>query len=325
MDGKTILIFGGSGSLGNAIVRHKVNNNRIIIYSRDESKHWSMEQEYKHKGCNLSFVIGDIRDKEKVRETIQLVKPNIIIIAAAMKHVDRCEFETHESIMTNIIGIKNILECIPYDAQHIETVCFISTDKACSPTNVYGMCKGISEAMVIEKAQKYPNTKYIIVRYGNVLNSRGSIIPLLHKIGQDPCSTSFILTDERMTRFIMTLDESVALIEHAINHANSGEVVIPSLKSMYIKDLLEIFSEIYQKDIRITDKRPGEKLHETLISCIQAERLRSDNSGYLYIQPMFQSCIANASNDLRDYSSNMNIMTKESLKHLLEMKTYLDI
>ncbi len=315
---KKILIVGGTGSLGNQLTKRYLENNTLFLYSRDESKHWKMSIEYNyHK--NLNFIIGDIRDREKIKQTLIRHNFNIIILAAAMKHIDRCEYETNECMGTNLLGTKNVLDEIEDNLKlldNLETVCFISTDKACSPVNVYGMCKAISECLMIEKAKYIESVKFVCVRYGNVLNSRGSIIPTLHKLGKDNNIKHFKLTDERMTRFVMTLDQSVDLIEHAILKAESGDIVIPKLISCNIKDMLEIFSELYDKPIVLDKLRPGEKMLESLINETQSMRLELGEDGYMYIKPCYKNIMTN--NKIKDYNSKINPLTKEELKKYLE-------
>lgn len=315
---KIILIFGGSGSLGNQIIKRYISNNVITNYSRDECKHWEMRLNY-HNDPNLKFIIGDIRDKQRVKQAIRQVKPNIIIIASAMKHIDQCEFATHECIETNLNGIKNVLDSVDEESTEfknfLETVCFISTDKACSPVNVYGMAKAISESLVVEKSFYNKNFKFVSVRYGNVLNSRGSIIPILHEMGNDPLTKEFKLTHLDMTRFVMTLDESVNLIEHAIIYGQSGDIVIPKLISMKVRDLIEIFCEIYKKPYKVTGLRPGEKMLESLINDTQSMRIVQDEFGYIFIKPTYIGKILN--NDPKDYNSTINPLSKEELKDYL--------
>jgi FlaA1/EpsC-like NDP-sugar epimerase len=309
---KKILIFGGSGSLGNALIKRYLHNNIIYVYSRDENKHWLMNLEYNNP--NLKFIIGNIRDKDKIKQSLIRVNPNIIIIAAALKHIDKCEYESNESINTNLIGTQNIVNCIEDLRLHnLETTCFISTDKACSPVNIYGMCKAVSESLVVEKARYIKDKKFVVVRYGNVLNSRGSIIPILHNIGKNDRYKDFTLTDEKMTRFIMTLEESVNLIYYAIEKAESGDIVIPMLKAMKIKDMIEIFSDMYNKPIRINGIRPGEKIHESLINDTQFMRTIIQDKYYL-IKPHF-NCKMN--NKIFDYHSGLKQVSKEELKEYL--------
>jgi len=318
IENKIILIFGGTGSLGNALVDRYLLNNKMHLYSRDESKHWKIALDRNHPN-NLDFIIGDIRNKDKVCQTMIRINPDIIIIAAAMKHIDKCEFETNESIETNLIGTKNILDGIETHKlllNNLKSTCFISTDKACSPVNVYGMCKAISETLIVEKSKYIPEFKFVAVRYGNVLNSRGSIIPMLHTIGQNNNITEFKLTDEKMTRFVMTLEQSVDLIEHALLYAESGDIVIPKLISLNVIDLIEIFSEIYNKPMVISGLRPGEKLLESLINETQSSRLKFHKDGWMYIKPSFKKIDYN--NDIKDYNSTINPLSKEELKIYLK-------
>lgn len=312
---KKILIFGGTGSLGNKITERHIHSNKIVNFSRDECKHWHMELKFGSSG--LKNIIGNIRDYHRVQWALTTENPNIIIIASALKHIDRCEYATHESMQTNLIGIQNILNAISNNKHiltNLECVCFVSTDKACSPINVYGMCKALAEKLTIEKAYENPDLKFVCVRYGNVLNSRGSIIPLLHQIGKDDSKGCYTLTDDRMTRFVMTLDQSVDLIEHAIVEGKSGDIVIPKLVSMKVKDLFEIFSEIYNKPVKLVGLRPGEKLLESLINETQSMRL-VQGSEYSYIKPPYKKKIYN--DQPVDYNSTINPMSKDELRGYL--------
>ena len=311
---KKILIIGGTGSLGNALIKRYYENNTIYVYSRDECKHWKMSFEYKNK---IEFIIGDIINKYKIQQTLIRHNFDIIILAAAMKHIDRCEYESNECIETNLLGTKNVLDVIEINKsllKNLESVCFISTDKACSPVNIYGMSKAISECLVIEKTKYINDIKMVCVRYGNVLNSRGSIIPVLHEIGNTP-NKDYFITDKRMTRFIMTLDQSVDLIEHAIIYAESGDVVIPKLVSCNIIDLIEIFAEKYNKKINMGELRPGEKLYEALINDTQSMRLEK-NGDYTYIKPPYKN-INNKDLKLMTYDSKINMLEKNKLKEYL--------
>ena len=316
MENKTILIFGGSGSLGHKLVDRYLNNNTIYVYSRDESKHWQMSISYK-KHPNLHFIIGDIRDFSKVQQSISRYNPDVIIIASALKHIDRCEYETNECISTNLLGTQNVLnviESLRHDLK-LSKVCFVSTDKACSPVNIYGMCKAASECLMIEKSKYIPNIKFVTVRYGNVLNSRGSIIPKLHEIGKDKQYKKYMITDDRMTRFVMTLDQSVDLIQHALEYGESGDVVIPKLISCKIIDLIEIFSEKYDKPVERGELRPGEKLLESLINETQSMRLIRGKDGYMFIKPPYKNIMVES--DVKDYNSKLNPLSKADLKQYL--------
>lgn len=311
------LIIGGTGSLGNALLKKYLKNNEIYCYSRDESKHWAMTIQYNYNP-NLHFIIGDIRDREKIKQTLVRHNFDIIIMAAAMKHIDRCEFEGNECLGTNLLGTKNVLDEVENNLDlltKLKSVCFISTDKACSPVNIYGMCKAASECLLIEKSKYVSSVKFVCVRYGNVLNSRGSIIPTLHKLGQDPSVKNFKLTDDRMTRFVMTLEQSVDLIEHALLKAESGDIVIPKLISCNIKDILEVFSEIYNKPIVMDKLRPGEKMLESLINETQSMRLMFGEDGYMYIKPPYKNIMTE--NKIKDYNSTINPLSKEEIKEYL--------
>lgn len=309
---KKILLFGGSGSLGNAFIQTYIQDNIIINYSRDECKHWKMSLVY--KTSNLKFIIGDIRDYNSVEISILREQPDIIIIMAALKHVDRCEYAIHECLQTNCVGPMNVLNAIEKNNDRLtklDCIVMISTDKACEPTNVYGMAKALAESAVVEKSLYIQNRKFLTVRYGNVLNSRGSIIPILHEKGKDPAVSEFTLTHPDMTRFVMTLKQSVQLIEYAILKGESGDIIIPKLISLRMNDLIELFSEKYGKPIKITGLRPGEKMLESLISETQSMRLEKMESGYMHIKPAYKNIL---NHDLKNYNSMLNPLTKEELK-----------
>jgi FlaA1/EpsC-like NDP-sugar epimerase len=312
IENKTILLFGGTGSLGYEFVKKYIDNNIIYNYSRDECKHWQMKLDFNHNK-NLHFVIGDIINKDKVKESILRIKANIVIIASAMKHIDQCEYNTDQSLNTNLLGVKNILDTIEIHKNELietlETVLFVSSDKACSPINVYGMCKALSETLIIEKSHYIKDFKFVNIRYGNVLNSRGSIIPLLHTIGKDPNKLFFTLTNDKMTRFVMTLEQSVDLIEHTILYGESGDTVVPKLISMNVKDLVEIFSEIYNKPIKNIGVKPGEKLLESLINHSQSGRIKK-NKDYTHIKSIFNFKEEIDETILCDYNSKINPLSK---------------
>ena len=320
INNKTILLFGGTGSLGYEFVQKYINTNIIYNYSRDECKHWKMKLDF-NNNPNLHFIIGDIINKNKVEESILRIKPNIIIIASAMKHIDQCEYNTDQCLNTNLLGIKNILDIVELYKNlldgTLETILFVSSDKACSPINVYGMCKDLSETLIVEKSLYIKNFKFVNIRYGNVLNSRGSIIPLLHTIGNDINKTYFTITDDNMTRFVMTLEQSVDLIEHTILYGESGDTVVPKLVSMKVKDLIEIFSEIYNKPVINIGIKPGEKLLESLINCSQSARIVK-NGDYTHIKSIFNFNKPINENELNDYNSKINPLSKDELQIYLK-------
>ena len=313
---KKILLFGGSGSLGNQFIQTYISNNDITNFSRDECKHWKMSLEYKTD--RLKFIIGDIRNYESVEMAILREQPHIIVIMAALKHIDRCEFAIQECIQTNCMGPIHVMNAIEKNNDRLtrlECTVMVSTDKACEPTNVYGLAKALAESAIVEKSLYVPNRKFINIRYGNVLNSRGSIIPILHEKGRDPEVKEFTLTHRDMTRFVMTLEQSVQLIEHAILNGESGDTVIPELISMNLVDLMEIFSEKYGKPVRVTGLRPGEKMLESLISETQSMRLVNGTNGYKYIKAPYKNLLV--VDDIKNYNSKLNPLTKAELNEYL--------
>lgn len=317
--GKTILIFGGTGSLGYEFINKNIDENIIYNYSRDECKHWKMKLDFNHHK-NLHFIIGDVINARKVEETLLRIKPNIIIIASAMKHIEQCEYNTDQSLNTNLLGVKNILDLVEKNQNNLigflDTVLFVSSDKACSPINVYGMCKALSETLVVEKSHYIKAFKFLNIRYGNVLNSRGSIIPLLHIIGNDDEKKYFTLTNVNMTRFVMTLQQSVELIEHSLITGETGDTIIPKLISMNVKDLIEIFCEKYNKPFEIIGIKPGEKLLESLINKSQSARIKI-NGDYTHIKSIFDFNENIIETQLNDYNSKINPLKKEDLKDYL--------
>lgn len=272
--------MGGTGSLGQALIRQLRPDNEVFIASRDELKQWTMRNHLKDEG--VRFLVCDMRDRQRLEEVVLTCKPHMVIVAAALKQVDTCERAPSESIKTNILGVQNLVEVVDRSLDRLgdlEAVVMVSTDKACEPTNVYGMSKAIAERIVTSRSELHKHPRFVAVRYGNVLESRGSIIPLFRY--QAEHGHAFTLTHPDMTRFVMTLDESINLILRAATQAKSGETWIPRLRSMRVQDLAEIFSEQHGKPLEIIGMRPGEKLHEMLVS--QPESLRTRTAGDLYV------------------------------------------
>ncbi|NBO99285.1 MAG: NAD-dependent epimerase/dehydratase family protein [Proteobacteria bacterium] len=317
---KHILVFGGTGSLGHKIVEMYGAKNKITVYSRDENKHWQMS--LKHKQIN--FIMGDIRDPQRVSNAIMRTRPDIIIIASAVKHVDRCEYEVSETLQINSIGAMNVSDCVSSnycELSNLSHVVYVSTDKACSPINTYGLSKALAEKVMIEAAYKMKDvcsTKFLNIRYGNVLNSRGSIIEVLNNIGNS-IAPYYKLTHPDMTRFIMTQEESVQLINYAILKAQSGDTVIPKLASMLIKDLVEIFARKFSKQIEVTGIRPGEKMHEALLNETEVTRL-VEHSNYFIVEPPYRATYTERT---LKYDSSIPIVTRESLASYLEKRGFL--
>lgn len=304
------LIFGGTGSLGKKLIERLLPHHQVAVYSRDEAKHWTIKNDladHKHVK-NLEFFVGDIRDLNRVKDAIRQYGPGFIIIAAALKQVDTCELSPNESVTTNLVGTQNVIHAVnELEPSQLSAVLFVSTDKACSPVNVYGMCKAVSERIVTSQVRTgIKNVRYLAVRYGNVLESRGSIIPLFKH--QAANSDFLTVTDPNMTRFMMTLDDSVDLINDALEHGASGTTLIPKLPAMRIGDLAQIFSERTRKPIKIIGLRPGEKAHEDLIN--ESESVRTTKfEKHFVIAPAY---IAGSGNRFT-YSSADDVMSKEQL------------
>ena len=230
---KNIFISGGTGSFGKKMVSfllEKADINKIIIYSRDEQKQYQLKRFYNSK--KLRFLLGDVRDKERLNFAMQDV--DIVIHAAALKHVDMAEYNPFEYIKTNIIGAENIISCALNNK--VSKVIALSTDKASSPANLYGATKLLSDKLFVAannwKGKKFFNTKLSVVRYGNVMGSRGSVVPLFLKQKKEKF---FTVTDPSMTRFNITLKEGVEFVIFAIQDMLGGEIFIPKLKSYTFK------------------------------------------------------------------------------------------
>lgn len=315
------LIIGGTGSLGKKLIERLLPTNSIAVYSRDEAKHWSIRNELStHAKINdLSFYVGDIRDKQRLKDVIQQTHPKTIIIAAALKQVDTCELSPSESVLTNVVGTQNVIDVVnslSHQLKYLDTVLFISTDKACRPINSYGMCKALSERLITSQAQISNNTiRFLGVRYGNVLESRGSIIPLFKY--QSENSEFLTVTDPNMTRFVMTLDDSVDLIQKALDNAENGEIWLPKLSAMKIGDLAKIFADKHNKQIKIVGLRPGEKMHEDLISESESSRVTYDDELDVFIMlPAFKTC----NKPTYTYTSSDDVMSYEVLEDFLKQR-----
>ncbi len=269
--GKVVLITGGTGFLGRQIVRRILSYEpqSIRLYSRDEVKHFNVKTEFADHHL-LRHLIGDVRDYNRLRKALKGV--DIVIHAAALKRIDILEYNVEESIQTNIMGTLNVARAC-WD-ENVEKAVFISTDKACSPVNTYGSCKFIGERIFTESNYNKGNSKtvFTVVRYGNVLDSTGSVIPCFVKNIKN--NLPIPLTDERMTRFLITPNQAVDLIFNAIRYGVGGEVFIPNLKSFKVTDLIKVLTDQHGNDpgITVVGIRPGEKIHEILVNDCEARR-----------------------------------------------------
>jgi UDP-N-acetylglucosamine 4,6-dehydratase len=267
MNNKTVLITGGTGSFGKRFASTALAKfpgiMKLIIYSRDEYKQFLMQNmpEFEQRTKKMRFFIGDVRDKERLMMALNGV--DIVIHAAALKQVPVCEYNPFEAIKTNVMGAQNIIEAAIHNG--VSKVIALSTDKACSPINLYGATKLCSDKLFIAGNAykgKAP-TKFSVVRYGNVAGSRGSVIPLFKKLAKSG-KTELPITDLRMTRFWLKLEQAVEMVLAAIERMHGGELYIKKIPSMKITDLAEaIAPHMKIKEIGI---RPGEKIHERMIT-----------------------------------------------------------
>lgn len=290
MKDKKMLIIGGTGALGQTLIRLYQADNQIRVFSRDEHKQVNLA---KKVSKNVSFMIGDVKDKESILNAIEAFKPHIVINTAALKHVPICELNPFESVKVNILGHQNLLDAVKMSQHKIETLIFVSTDKACKPINVYGMCKSISERLYVEYAKTQTAIKVCLVRYGNVLESTGSVIPYFKELLEKGV-TDLPVTDDRMTRFLLTLDQAAKLIEWAYKNPNShGKIAIPKVKSFSIVDIARALIKHYRGNeyvgnLKFIGIRPGEKLHEELISSEEWMRTE-DGENYLITDNIVRS------------------------------------
>ena len=279
MESKTILVTGGTGSFGHAFVKHALetfSDVKIIVFSRDEMKQWAMADKYAGES-RLRFFIGDVRDKDRLRRATRGV--DIVIHAAATKIVPIAEYNPFEAIKTNIEGAMNLVDvCID---NGVEKVVALSTDKASSPVNLYGATKLVSDKLFVA-GNSYVgagNTRFSVVRYGNVMGSRGSVIPFfLSKKG----TGTLPITDPRMTRFMITLEEGVGLVFEALNDMRGGEIYVKKIPSMKVVDIAKTIDPHAQ--LKTVGVRPGEKLHEQMISVEDAPNT-FDCGSYFRILP----------------------------------------
>ena len=260
MKNKKILITGGTGSLGKALIKRLNKNNTIIVYSRDEGK---QALEFGHDP-SIIRIIGDIRDFDKLNITLKRQKPDYIIHTAALKRIDDMEFHPDECIKTNINGSENVARAALEN--NIEKCILVSTDKACQPVNVYGSSKFMAERIFTNYDYHSTDTIFASVRYGNVIASRGSFVPLFMEwIKQNK---TIKVTSEDMTRFLFTLDDAVDAVLGALKNAKGGEVFVPQINSYTLPTCIEALEKISNKtaDISIIGLWPGEKLHEDMLA-----------------------------------------------------------
>lgn len=261
---KSILITGGTGSLGKALTKTILSRwpsiKRLVIFSRDEQKQFNMSFEYPETQFpNIRFFIGDVRDPERLIQAFEGI--DIVIHAAAMKHVPIAEYNPDEAVKTNINGAQNVIHATL--KTRVKSVVALSTDKAAAPINLYGATKLASDKLFIaaNNIKGSRDIKFSVVRYGNVMGSNGSVIPLFHKQKNNGL---ILVTDPTMTRFNITLEGGVRMVLHAIEHAWGGELFVPKIPSFRIMDLVEAIAPDCKTEI--IGIRPGEKIHEEMIT-----------------------------------------------------------
>ncbi|MCZ2073665.1 MAG: polysaccharide biosynthesis protein [Bryobacterales bacterium] len=330
--GKRILITGGTGSLGKVLTRNILANHdnlpkKITIFSRDEAKQHEMRLEFRRlqeateeiKYADseeiLEFRIGDVRNFSSVASAIR--QADIVMNAAALKQVPNCEYFPYEAVQTNIEGAENIVRAIETLQLPVETVVGISTDKACKPVNVMGMSKAIQERIFVQANLRCPNTRFICVRYGNVLASRGSVIPLFQS--QIRAGGPVTITNPDMTRFLLSLNQAVQTIFDGYARGARGDIFVPRIRSSQITNIARAMIAGRNIKLRETGIRPGEKVHEVLVAEDEAYRTATTPDYYI-IKPLLPELMteSNGMGVLRtEYSSHQDVMNFEETVALL--------
>jgi FlaA1/EpsC-like NDP-sugar epimerase len=297
-EGLRVLVTGGTGSLGKTVVRRLLQGRagrpaRVTVFSRDEAKQHEMRLSYLHRESAtddiiyrhsqelLSFRIGDVRDPGAVARALR--EADVVVHAAALKQVPSCEYFPAEAVMTNVLGAMNIVQAIRELQLPVRVVAGVSTDKACKPINVMGMTKAMMERIFVEANIDSPGTRFVCVRYGNVIASRGSVVPLF--VDQIASGGPVTVTLHEMTRFLLSLDRAVDTVFAAIEHAHPGETYVPKVPAARVVDIAEALIEGRDIQIVFTGIRPGEKIHEIMVSEEECHRT-IERDGYYVICPM---------------------------------------
>ena len=330
---KTLMITGGTGSFGNAVLNRflKTDIGEIRVFSRDEKKQDDMRHEFQSKmpevADKIKFYIGDVRDIESVKNAMHGV--DYIFHAAALKQVPSCEFFPMEAVRTNVIGTDNVLTVAI--AEKVKCVICLSTDKAAYPVNAMGITKALEERVAVAKARNTDDTKICCTRYGNVMCSRGSVIPLW--IDQIKAGNPITITEPSMTRFIMSLDEAVDLVLFAFENGVNGDILVQKAPACTIETLAKAVTELFNPEtqIRVIGIRHGEKLYETLLTNEECEtavdmgdfyRVPSDNRGLNYDKYFNEG--DKERNTLREFdSSNTELLNVEQVKEKLLTLEYI--
>ena len=312
--GKKILITGGTGSLGKALINRLKSDNTIIVYSRDEGK---QALAFAHDP-KIKTVIGDVRDYDKFNVTLQRHKPDYIIHTAALKRIDDMEIHPDECVKTNINGSENVARAALVN--NVEKCILISTDKACQPVNVYGSSKFIAERIFTNYDYNSTSTIFASVRYGNVIASRGSFVPLFTEWINS--GTPIKITSEEMTRFLFTLDDAVDAVLGSLLNANGGEVFVPQIDSYTLPSCVAALEEITGKSAKteLMGLRPGEKLHEDMLAETELPfTYQVPNINLLQIRPQYTHKVYQ---DFEKYNGphfNSALWVKEDIGELVKL------
>lgn len=331
--GKRILVIGGTGFLGSALVRRLISGRhgepaRVVVFSRDEAKQHDMRLQLDRssasspmsgpsgEGKALQFVIGDIRDVSSVQRALRHV--DIVFNTAALKQVPNCEYFPAEAVSTNVHGALNIVQAIAVGGLPVEAVIGISTDKACHPVSVMGMTKALQERILVSANLECPDTRIVCARYGNVLGSRGSVIPLFHD--QIRAGGPVTITAGGMTRYFLSVEQAVDTVIDTYRIARPGEIVVPRVPALDILTLARCL--IGERDIPIEEicARPGEKLHETLISEDEIGRTEARDTYYV-VRPALPELKApgEAGEPIGSaYRSNAKLLSRDEAVDLLK-------
>tara|TARA_X000000950_G_C13918744_1_gene662313 strand:+ start:4752 stop:5738 length:987 start_codon:yes stop_codon:yes gene_type:complete len=322
---KTLLITGGTGSFGNAVLNKFIesNINEIRIFSRDEKKQNDMRRKFQND--KIKYFIGDVRDESSIDQAMKGV--DFVFHAAALKQVPSCEFYPMEAVKTNIIGTENLLNSAIKN--NVKKVICLSTDKAVYPINAMGVSKSLMEKVFVAKSRISSKIKIIGTRYGNVMASRGSVIPLFYD--QIKNNKPITITDPNMTRFMMSLDNAVELVSYAFQNGNTGDIFVQKAPSTTIGVLADTMKAIYNSNTKIKNigVRHGEKIHETLLS--QEERIVSEDLGNYFRIPADNRDLnydkyffkGNLIKDFKEYNSlNAKRLTETELTNLLNSIGY---
>lgn len=329
----SIVVTGGTGSLGKVLVRRLLSGElgtprKIVVMSRDEAKQHDMRVSYLHTKSptdeviyrnfmsTLEFRIGDVRSYADVCSAVK--DAQIVINAAALKQVPTCEYFPEQAVMTNCLGAANIVRAIGENSYPVETVVGVSTDKAVKPVNVMGMTKALQERIFIGANVLNRRTRFVCVRYGNVLASRGSVIPLFHQ--QIRAGGPVTITEPEMTRFLLSLNQAVDTVFAALRDAKPGETFVPRVPSANMVNVAKALIGSRPIELKITGIRPGEKMHEILISEEEARR-SVERGAYYAIVPMLPELAGSevpAVTRTTEYSSSEDVMDFEATRKLLE-------